>query len=62
MRIDTMSRDLAESYCAIQFKLDALLRNPIAQKKILSDKTEKQPCTRVDLKQETGIYTIASDP
>ena len=30
-RIDTMSRDQAEKSCAIQFKLDALLRNTIAQ-------------------------------
>ena len=32
-RIDKMGKDQAESSCAIQFKLDALLRNSIAQDK-----------------------------
>ena len=30
-RMDTMSRDQAESSCAIQSKLDAILRNSITQ-------------------------------
>ena len=47
-RIDTMSGDQAESSCAIQFKLDALLRNSITQLKTASEKLEKQPGTKVD--------------
>ena len=30
-RMDTMSKDQAESFCAIQSKLDALLKSSIAQ-------------------------------
>ena len=37
-RMDTMSKDQAESPCAIQSKLDALLRNCIAQDKLATDK------------------------
>ena len=44
-RMDTMSKDQAESFCAIQSTLDALLRNPIAQDKLVAD---KQHGTRVD--------------
>ena len=44
-RMDTMSKDKAESSCAIQSKLHALLRNSIAQDKSV---TYKQPGTRVD--------------
>ena len=47
-RMGTMSRDQAENLCAIQSKLNALLRNSIAQEKTVADKTEKQPGTRVD--------------
>ena len=47
-RLDTMSRDQAESFCAIQTKLDALLRNSIAQEKTVSDKTEKVIGARFD--------------
>ena len=47
-RIGTMSGDQAESSCAIQFKLDALLRNSITQVKTASEKLEKQPGTKVD--------------
>ena len=36
-RMDTMSKDQAESSCAIQSKLDALLRNSIAQDKLVAD-------------------------
>ena len=39
-RIDTMSRDQAESSCAIQSKLDALLRNSTSQNKLLTDRTQ----------------------
>ena len=44
-RMDTMSKDQAGSSCAIQSKLDALLRNSIAQDKLLTDKPQG---TRVD--------------
>ena len=46
--MDTMSRDQAESSCAIQCKLDALLRNSIAQEKMVADITERQSGTGVD--------------
>ena len=35
-RMDTMSKDQAESSCAIQSKLDAILRNSIAQDKFVT--------------------------
>ena len=44
-RMDTMSKDQAESSCALQSKLDALLRNSIAQDKLATDKSQG---TRVD--------------
>ena len=44
-RMDTMSRDQAESSCAIQSKLDALLRNSTAQEKLVTDRPQG---TRVD--------------
>ena len=46
--METMSRDQAESSCAIQSKFDALLSNSISQEKTASQKSEKQPITRVD--------------
>ena len=39
-RIDTMSKDQAESSCAIQSKLDALVRNSTTQDKLVADKTK----------------------
>ena len=39
-RMDTMSKDQAEISCAIQTKLDALLRNTIAQDKLSTDKLQ----------------------
>ena len=39
-RIDPMSRDQAESSCAIQSKLDALLRNSTSQDKLVTDRTQ----------------------
>ena len=39
-RIDTMSTDQAESSCAIQSKIDALLRNSKAQDKLATDRTQ----------------------
>ena len=40
-RMDSRSREQAESSCAIQPKLDALLRNSIAQEKTIPEKSEK---------------------
>ena len=37
-RRDTMSRDQAERSCAIQSKLDAILRNSTAQEKLVTDR------------------------
>ena len=39
-RIDTMSRDQAESSCAKQSKLDAILRNSITQDKLVTDRRQ----------------------
>ena len=44
-RMDEMGREQAESSCAIQSKLDALLRNSLAQDKLV---VEKASGTRVD--------------
>ena len=38
--MDTMSRDQAESSCAIQAKLDAILRNSTSQDKPVTDRTQ----------------------
>ena len=43
--MNTMSKDQAEGFCAIQVKMDTLLRNFIAQDKSVAD---KQPGIRVD--------------
>ena len=39
-RMDKMSRDQAESSCAIQAKLDAILRNSTSQDKPITDRTQ----------------------
>ena len=39
-RMDTMSRDQAESLCAIQAKLDAILRNSTSQDRPAADRTQ----------------------
>ena len=39
-KIDTMSRDQAESSCAIQSKLDAILRNFTSLDKPVTDRTQ----------------------
>ena len=43
-----MSRDQAESSCAIQSKLDALLRNSTSQDKLVSDRTQGNRVDFVD--------------
>ena len=39
-RMDTMNRDQAESSCAIQAKLDAILRNSTSQERTTADRTQ----------------------
>ena len=39
-RMDTMSRDQAESSCAIQTKLNAILRNSITQDNLVTNRTQ----------------------
>ena len=39
-RMDTMSRDQAESSCAIQAKLDVILRNSTSQDRPVTDRTQ----------------------
>ena len=39
-RMETMSRDQAESSCAIQSKLDAILRNSITQDNLVTHRTQ----------------------
>ena len=39
-RMNTMSRDQAESSCAIQSKLDAILRNSITQDNLVTNRTQ----------------------
>ena len=47
-RMDTMSRDQAESSCAIQAKLDAVLRNSTSQDKPAAERTQGK---RVDFEE-----------
>ena len=65
-RMDTMSRDQTESSCAIQSKLDALLRNSTAQEKLVTDRTQG---TRVDFiepqrnkRESTPLPRISARP
>ena len=51
-RMDTMSRDQAESSCAIQSKLDALLRNSTAQDKLVGDRPEGTRFELIDTQRE----------
>ena len=41
IRVDSMSREQAENSCAIQSKLDALLKNFIAQEKTIPEKNRE---------------------
>ena len=49
--MDTKTKDQLESSFAIQFNLDALLRNSIAQDKSVTDKKHR---TRVDFVEPQG--------
>ena len=61
-RIDKMGKDQAESSCAIQSNLDALLRNSIAEDKLVVENPSE---IRVDLvepqRKKTRIYTVSTD-
>ena len=61
-RIDKMGKDQAESSCAIQSHLDALLRNSIAEDKLVVENPSE---IRVDLvepqRKKTRIYTVSTD-
>ena len=53
-RIDTTSRDQAESSCAIQSKLDATLRNSTSQDKLVTDRTQGIRVDFVEPKRTSG--------
>ena len=64
-RMVTMSKDQAERSCAIQSKLDALLRNSTAQDKLVANRPQGarvdfiEPLhrkNRVDFIEKTGVY------
>ena len=61
-RMDTMGREQAEISCAIQSKLDALLKNSLAEDKLV---VEKPSGNRVDFvepqQKKTRIYTVSTD-
>ena len=63
MRMDTMSKDQAESSCSIQSKLDTLLRKSFTQDETVPEKMVKQTGTMVDFaephrkKQESTLLT-----
>ena len=58
-RIDTMSKDQGESSCAIQSKLEALLRSSTAQDKLATDKTARQQSRFCGTTTEqAGVYTV----
>ena len=63
-RMDTMSRDQAESLCAIQSKLDAILRNSIIQENLVTNRTQGN---RVDFvepqrnKRESTLLPLTRD-
>ena len=40
-RMDSMSREQAETSCTLQSRLDALLRNSIAQEKTIPEKKQR---------------------
>ena len=50
-RMDTMRRDQAESSCATQAKLDAILRNSTSQDRPVTDRTQGN---RVDFMEPQG--------
>ena len=60
-RIDTMTREQAESSCAIQSKLDAIVRNSTSQDKVVTDRTQGK---RVDFvnPQQAGVHTVTVTP
>ena len=63
-RMDTMSRDQAESSCAIQSKLDAILRNSITQDNLVTTRTQGNIRTRFrgTTTEQTGVNTVTVNP
>ena len=58
-RMDTMSRDQAESSCAIQAKLDAILRNSTSQDRPAAERTQGN---RVDFVEPQHRYRYPGMP
>ena len=56
-RMDTMSRDQAESSCAIQSKLDAILRNSITQDTLVTNRTQGNRVDFVEPQRNKGEST-----
>ena len=50
-RMDTMSRDQAKSSCAIQSKLDAILRNSITQDNLVTNRAQGNKVDFVELQR-----------
>ena len=60
--MDTMTKDPAESSCAIQSQLDALSGNSISQDKLLADKPQGKKCRLCrTATEQTGVYTVTTD-
>ena len=61
-RMDTMRRDQAESSCAIQAKLDAILRNSTSQDKPVTDRTQGNRVDFVEPQRNEGESTTLPLP
>ena len=61
-RMDTMSRDQAESSCAIQTKLDAILRNSTSQDRPVTDRTQGNRVDFVELQRNKRKSTPSCYP
>ena len=61
-RMDIMSRDQAEGSCAIQAKLDAILRNSTSQDKPVTDRTQGNRVDSVEPQRNKRESTPLSLP
>ena len=61
-RMDTMSRDQAESSCAIQTKLDAILRNSTPQDRPAAERTQGNRVDFVEPQRKTAVNTVTITP
>ena len=63
-RMDTMRRDQAESSCAIQAKLDAILKNSTSQDRPVTDRTQGNRVDFVEPQrtEQTGVNTVTVTP